>query len=686
MKFQKQKRFLWMALALAVCMLLAVSAGNLTANAASSGTKKISGITYKVTNSKKKTATVSTSTKSIKTAKIAASVKINGKTYKVTGIAKNAFKNRKTLKSVTIGKNVKTISANAFYGCKALSSVTINTNSLTQIGSNGFKGIKNSAKFYVPKAKYNKYQKLIKNKKTGWKSTMKVLKNGNSSENPISEAEKYEYSVTPLTDNICSYFYVKTDNPDPESFDFIDKDTSLTESGTGYISICKVKFADVEYTKKAAWRVNGGYIFSGITDGGKLTLETITNGKKQITKKTVTIPKLKSSTGYLIDTYTTDSMSFFEKMDAVQGGLINLALYKGAWVRGKLYRSDVSPYYGLNTSPHVDQSFIITSPYLQTDIEPLLMSELYPYELDSYFFPLKMAEVAKTLDASATWRWNSGLHYQIDVTYHGEKKIYGGAGMLGTGQGITKDMIKYKYLFDGSSCDAFTKRSWKDMLAIIREYGKMTVKDDEKDLPALTLGDVAKTVGSDGGYARVRLVTSLYIPSKAFGFSFFYTKNGGLEYMSDVWYDGRFFNDHEFFEKGTAFEDEPDADIIIKDVKIPFPQETDEKEYFYNGMPIEEETAYNPVTGVWSGFMKFCYDEYSDTWIASIYDETLCRDKDTREFLRIEDEVFVDACVLTFDEVKNMQIDKNANSYPESFYRYDQLVPPGTKGTLSDIR
>ena len=47
-------------------------------------------------------------------------VKVNGITCKVTAISANAFKNNKSLKSVTIGRNVTVIGTNAFYGCRNL--------------------------------------------------------------------------------------------------------------------------------------------------------------------------------------------------------------------------------------------------------------------------------------------------------------------------------------------------------------------------------------------------------------------------------------------------------------------------------------------------------------------------------------------------------------------------------------
>ena len=64
-------------------------------------------------------------------------IKVNGITCKVTGISANAFKNNKSLKSVTIGKNVTVIGTNAFYGCRNLSRVS-GGNAIVKIGDKAF--------------------------------------------------------------------------------------------------------------------------------------------------------------------------------------------------------------------------------------------------------------------------------------------------------------------------------------------------------------------------------------------------------------------------------------------------------------------------------------------------------------------------------------------------------------------
>lgn len=110
-----------------------------------------SGVKYKITNTKKKTAAViGASSKSIKKAVIAKTVKINKKTYKVTAISKNAFKN-----------------------CKKLKKVIIQPGKLS-IGKNAFKGINQKAAFKVPKKNLKSYKKMLSKAKTGCKKTMKI--------------------------------------------------------------------------------------------------------------------------------------------------------------------------------------------------------------------------------------------------------------------------------------------------------------------------------------------------------------------------------------------------------------------------------------------------------------------------------------------------------------------------------
>ena len=46
-----------------------------------------------------------------------------------------------------------------------------------------------------------------------------------------SPTPDYTYEIIPLLPPLNQYFYVKTDNPDPYSFRFYDKDTVYGEAG-----------------------------------------------------------------------------------------------------------------------------------------------------------------------------------------------------------------------------------------------------------------------------------------------------------------------------------------------------------------------------------------------------------------------------------------------------------------------
>ena len=112
-----------------------------------------SGVKYKITNTKKKTAAViGVSSKNIKKAVIAKTVKINKKTYKVTAINKNAFKN-----------------------CKKLKKVIIQPGKIS-IGKNAFKGINKKAVFKVPKKNMKSYKKVLAMAKIGYKKNMRIVR------------------------------------------------------------------------------------------------------------------------------------------------------------------------------------------------------------------------------------------------------------------------------------------------------------------------------------------------------------------------------------------------------------------------------------------------------------------------------------------------------------------------------
>ena len=116
--------------------------GTGTGTVANGTTAKVGTANYKVTGAS--TAEYSGSTKKNPTSiTIPATVKIKGKSFKVTSIKAKAFANKKKLKSVTIGKNIKTIGKQAFFKCPKLNKITFKGTAVTKIGAKAFaKGAK----------------------------------------------------------------------------------------------------------------------------------------------------------------------------------------------------------------------------------------------------------------------------------------------------------------------------------------------------------------------------------------------------------------------------------------------------------------------------------------------------------------------------------------------------------------
>lgn len=143
------------------------------------GSYTVGSLKYKITNPKtdgKGTVAVAGGkSKTMKNAKIGATVTIGGKSFKITSIGKNAFKGYKKLGSVTIGKNVTKIEASAFEKCAKLKKIKISGNSLKSVGKNAIKGIYKKATIQCPKKKLSNYKKLFKSS-TGYKKSMKIKK------------------------------------------------------------------------------------------------------------------------------------------------------------------------------------------------------------------------------------------------------------------------------------------------------------------------------------------------------------------------------------------------------------------------------------------------------------------------------------------------------------------------------
>ena len=83
----------------------------------------------------------------------------------ITAIGKKAFKDCKKLDEIYLDKNLKSIGSMAFYNCKALKEITINSTKLTakRLGSDVFKGVNSKVEFYCDSSKLKSYKKLFQN-------------------------------------------------------------------------------------------------------------------------------------------------------------------------------------------------------------------------------------------------------------------------------------------------------------------------------------------------------------------------------------------------------------------------------------------------------------------------------------------------------------------------------------------
>lgn len=89
-------------------------------------------------------------------------VSAGGVRYRVTLITNNALKGNKSITSVVINKNMKSISAKAFYNCKKLKKIKLKSKTITKINNKAFSKIHANAKFYTYNSQLDRYRALLK--------------------------------------------------------------------------------------------------------------------------------------------------------------------------------------------------------------------------------------------------------------------------------------------------------------------------------------------------------------------------------------------------------------------------------------------------------------------------------------------------------------------------------------------
>lgn len=137
-------------------------------------TVSVSGAVYRVTDPVKKTVELTGLEKHVAKCTVPDRVTLRGDSYCVTAIGIKAFAGQKTLASVTIGKNVRTIGKKAFYGCASLKKITVRTSVLTRVGAKALGKIHRKCKIRVPAGKRKAYRKLFRGK--GQAASVRITK------------------------------------------------------------------------------------------------------------------------------------------------------------------------------------------------------------------------------------------------------------------------------------------------------------------------------------------------------------------------------------------------------------------------------------------------------------------------------------------------------------------------------
>ena len=374
--------------------------------------------------------------------------------------------------------------------------------------------------------------------------------------------EDYSYEVTPIIEPFEYYLYVKTDNPDPTSFRFIDKDSSnyyysSDSDDAGVIELSERLFADVVFEDEDTYRVNGGYIFHNIgnSDGGKLTLQKNVSDEWQDTNVTVNCTKLTDYISYIIDNYTDANAEFFDNMDAAQSALGKVALYPKA-VQDTDSPNEYHPYPAFAESPYKELSLNAHYEMYAYYEDGCLLLAAYPYVIDSLGFPGTMGSIAKRLSDDCTVDSGS-MHYAIEVTYDGETESYGGAG-AGTSNDFYKSCIDKIFTFTGASDDYSVGKELDDFREKYVEFQSASevVLEEWKDI--LTGDTLKETIGAGSWVCIGREGSS--------GDTFAYFSGRSEDrviFASSCWVDGHYIDAWETIEPCADFEDHPNSNIML---------------------------------------------------------------------------------------------------------------------------
>lgn len=89
-------------------------------------------------------------------------ISVGGVSYRVTLISNNALKDNKSVTSVIISKNVKSICAKSFNNCTKLKKVKLKSKVITKMNNKAFAGIHKNAVFYTYNSQLSRYKEMLK--------------------------------------------------------------------------------------------------------------------------------------------------------------------------------------------------------------------------------------------------------------------------------------------------------------------------------------------------------------------------------------------------------------------------------------------------------------------------------------------------------------------------------------------
>jgi hypothetical protein len=89
-------------------------------------------------------------------------ISVGGVSYRVTLISNNALKDNKSITTVIISKNVKSICAKSFNNCKKLKKIKLKSKVISKMNNKAFAGIHKNAVFYTYNSQLGKYKEMLK--------------------------------------------------------------------------------------------------------------------------------------------------------------------------------------------------------------------------------------------------------------------------------------------------------------------------------------------------------------------------------------------------------------------------------------------------------------------------------------------------------------------------------------------